>query len=57
MPQHSIESEGLFHIPFLWWYQSLIFSDQVLLDIPYLDGVMFNIKFTYLKIADVAEDF
>jgi len=29
------------------------YSEQILLDIPHVDGVMFNIKFTYLKMADV----
>lgn len=36
--------------------QSPVLSDQVLLDIPHVKGVMFNmfnIRFTYLKIADV----
>lgn len=37
--------------------QSPICSDQVLLDILYMEGVMFNIRFTYLKIVDVAQDF
>lgn len=32
-------------------------SDQVLLDISHREGVMFNIKFTYLKIVDVTQDF
>lgn len=34
-----------------------MFSDKILLDIPYLEGGMFHIKFTYLKIADVADNF
>ncbi|KAF1459983.1 Poly [ADP-ribose] polymerase 12, partial [Pygoscelis antarcticus] len=33
--------------------QSPILSEQVLLDIPCMEGVMFNIKFTYLKIVDI----
>lgn len=37
--------------------QHPILSDQVLLDIPHLEVVMFNIKFTYLNVVDAAQDF
>lgn len=29
-------------------HRSMLLSDHVLLDIPYKEGLMFNIKFTYL---------
>lgn len=34
-----------------------ISSDQLLLDIPHLEGASLNITVTYLKIIDVTEDF
>lgn len=37
--------------------QSPIRSDQVLLDIVHVVGVMFNVKYIYLKIVDVTQDF
>lgn len=37
--------------------QSQIHSDQVLLDMPHVEDVTFNIKFAYLKIADFTQDF
>lgn len=37
--------------------QNPILSDQVLLDIPCMKDVIFDIKFTYLKIVDVMWDF
>lgn len=36
--------------------QSPLLSDQVLLDIPHVEGVMFNIKFTYLRTIEVIQD-
>lgn len=36
--------------------QSLLLSDQVLLYIPLVESVMFNIKFTYLMTVDVTQD-
>ncbi|NXJ89905.1 PAR12 polymerase, partial [Corythaixoides concolor] len=36
--------------------QSPILSEQVLLDVPCMEGVMFNVRFTYLKIVDVTTD-
>lgn len=37
--------------------QSPVHSDQVLLDIPSVEGVMFNIRFTYMEILDATRDF
>lgn len=37
--------------------QSPILSDQVISDIPHVECIIFNIKFTYLKIVDVTQDF
>lgn len=34
-----------------------MFSDQVLLGIPCMESVMFNVKLTYFKIFDVTCDF
>ena len=39
------------------WCQSPILSDQVLLDILHEESLMFNIKYTYLKIFDITWDF
>lgn len=36
-------------------YQSPILPDQVLLDTPHMEGIIFIIKFTYLKIFDVRD--
>jgi len=36
---------------------SPMFSDHVLLDILYVEGLMLNIKFSYLKVFDVTQDF
>lgn len=37
--------------------QNPILCDQVLLNIPHMEGAIFNIKFTYLTILDVTWDF
>lgn len=37
--------------------QSPVHSDQVLLDIPSVEGVMFSIIFTYMEILDATRDF
>lgn len=37
--------------------QSPVLPDQILLDILCMEGVMFDIRFTYLKIVDVTRDF
>lgn len=37
--------------------QNQILPDKVLLDTPPVDNVVFNIKFTYLKVADVTQEF
>lgn len=37
--------------------QSSMYTDQILLDILRVEGMMFNAKFTYLKIYDVTQGF
>jgi len=37
--------------------QSPILSDQVLVDLPCMEGIVFSIRFTYLKIVDVIRNF
>lgn len=41
----------------LWFCQSPMLFDCVLLDIPHEESLMFNSKFTYLLIVDVTQDF
>lgn len=45
---------GIFY--YLTMCESPTLPDQVLWDTPCMEGVMFNIKFTYLKIIDVTHD-
>lgn len=42
---------------FLDLCHSTIASDWSLLDIPCVEGAMYNIKFTFLKIVDVTQYF
>lgn len=42
---------------YVHWCQSPMLSDQVLLAIPHEEGLMFNIKCTYLKIFGITWDF
>lgn len=42
---------------YVQWCQSPILSDQVPSDIPHEEGLMFNAKFTYLKIFGITWDF
>lgn len=34
-----------------------VFSDQVLSDIPQMEDIIFNVRFTYLNILDVTYNF
>ena len=47
------QTSGLTQIP---GHQSPMVSDQVLLDIPHMEGAMFSIKCMYLKIFDIIQD-
>lgn len=42
---------------FLSACQNLISSDQVVLDIPHVEGFMFNTSCMYLMLFDITQDF